>query len=106
MLGSSFARSRSHEQNINQESHLFSGPEKCPEPKIERIIVESMDQYQINQKMILKDQPFSYEDVDSEVNVTQNQQRNITFKEMQLQVVDRQPIEEEDAGSSSKVANR
>ncbi len=84
LSGSSATKSRCCEQNINQESQFFSGPEKRPEPKIEQTIVKPTD-------------------VGPGVSVTQNSQGNVTLKETRFQVVDRQQTaKEEDAGSNDE----
>ncbi len=99
--GSSSARSGYYKTNIDQERQpsfekstrlANSGPEKCPEPKIERTVVKPIGNQQIIKKkihtMIPKDQPLTYEDVDSGVSMTQDQQRKVTLKETRFQVVD------------------
>ncbi len=89
MLGSSFTKSRSHEQNVNQKRIDFldfSGPEKCPELKFEQTVVKPTD-------------------VGPGVSVTQNSQGKVTLKEIQLQVVNQQQStrgKEEDAGSNDE----
>ncbi len=88
--GPSFARSRSHGQNINQESQFFfkkssSGPGKCPEPTTEQTIVKSTDMQQIIKEkihtIIPKDQPFSHKDLNPEVSITQDAEGNTILKE-------------------------
>ncbi len=118
--GSSSARSGSYERNINQERQpsfkkptqlASSGSEKCPESTITRTVVESTDNQQIIKEktctVIPKGQPFSYEDVSPGVSVTEDQQGNITLKEIQFQVVNRQQSAgEEDAGSNDGDRNQ
>ncbi len=52
LSGSSSTKPRCCEQNTNQESQFFSGPEKRPEPTIEQIVVKSMDSQQIIKEKI------------------------------------------------------
>ncbi|MCP3682095.1 MAG: hypothetical protein GY861_05330 [bacterium] len=118
--GCSSARSGSNERNISQERQPYSklplsqkpiqsvssGSERHPESKIVQTIVKTTDNQQIIKEkiytMILKGQPFSYEDVSPGVSITQDPQGNITLKETRLRIVDQQqqPIGEEDAGSN------
>ncbi len=93
MVGSSFTRSGSHEQNINQKSPRsqfkfpdFSGPEKCPESKFEQTVIKPAD-------------------VGPGVSVAQNSQGKVTLKEIWLEVVNRQQFargKEEDARSNDE----